>query len=229
MRSHRIASAIAISVAAVLLAAPPSQAAEILIDYDLTGTTVEFFGGILTIPSAGSITSGSVRVTVQGSALTNASAGLARVRNLTLAGTVDGTVGGAVLITGNFSGNQVGFATGSLSGGLGILNAGSINLNLNGLLSCFGGLCGALGTFPASALSSSTILAGVFGIGGFNTVGAATLTAVFTIDIGGNTAVVNLVGQEVSRSLTPEPNSFLLVGLGMLGLAGIGAQRRKAS
>jgi hypothetical protein len=45
--------------------------------------------------------------------------------------------------------------------------------------------------------------------------------------IGGNPAAVSLVGQEVSRTYIPEPNTFALVGLGMLGLAGLGWRRTR--
>ena len=40
-------------------------------------------------------------------------------------------------------------------------------------------------------------------------------------------AVLNLVGQEVSRTYVPEPNTFALVGLGVLGLAGLGWRRNR--
>jgi hypothetical protein len=229
---RRVRSVLIAPVTAVvlLLAAPPALAGTITIDFDLTGSGVALLGGILNIPPDGSITAASAQVTVQGSSATNPTAGAAQLGNLVVVATVDGTVGSAVLLTGGFSAAQIGGGAGSLSGGLANLNLATLTLNVNGLVNCFGGLCTALGTFPISVVNSVSVLTGFgsMGIGGLGTLGAATLNGVLPLTIGGNTMALSLVGQEVNRTFViPEPNTFALVGLGMLGLAGLGWRRTR--
>jgi hypothetical protein len=230
MRRTRGALVAPVTAVVLFLAATSARAGNITIDFDLTGSSVSLLGGILNIPPDGSITSASAQVTVQGSSATNATAGAAQITNLVLMATINGTVGGAVSITGGFTASQVGGGAGSLTAGLLNVNVSTITFNLNGLVNCFGGLCPALGTFPVSAVNSLSVLTGLggFGIGGIGSLGAATLNAVLALSIGGNSAVVSLVGQEIGRTFIPEPNSFALVGLGMLGLAGFGARRRRS-
>jgi len=229
MRSARSALIAPVTAVVLLLAAPSARAGTITIDFDLTGSGVALLGGILNIPPDGSITAASAQVTVQGSSATNAAAGAAQLGNLMLVATVNGTVGSAVALTGGFSAAQIGGGAGSLSGGLGHLNMATLTLNLNGLVNCIGGLCSALGTFPVSAVNSPSVLTGFgsIGIGNLGTLSAATLSGVLSFTIGGASAVLSLVGQEVNRTYIPEPNTFALVGLGMLGLAGLGWRRTR--
>ena len=229
MRSARSALITPVTAIVLLLGAPSALAGTITIDFDLTNSSVALLGGILNIPPDGSITAASVQVTVQGSNLTNASAGAAQLSNLMLMATINGTVGGAATLTGGLSGTQLGGGAGNLSGGLANLAMATLTLNLNGLVNCFGGLCPALGTFPVSAVNSVSVLTGIgnMGIGGLGTLGAATLNGLLSLTIGGATAAVSLVGQEVNRTYIPEPNTFALVGLGMLGLAGLGWRRTR--
>jgi hypothetical protein len=212
----------------LLLAAPSAQAGTITVDFDLTNSTVALLGGILNVPPDGSITAASAQVTVQGSNATNAGAGAAQISNLMLMATINGTVGSAVVLTGGISGTQLGGGAGSLSAGLANLIVTTLSLNLNGVINCFGGMCPALGTFPVSAVNSVSVVTGWnLGMAGLGTLGAASLNGVLSLAIAGNTAVVNLVGQEVNRTFVPEPNTFALVGLGMLGLAGLGVRRAR--
>jgi hypothetical protein len=230
MRSARSALIAPVTAAVLLLAAPSARAGTITVDFDLTSSTVALLGGILNIPPDGSITAASAQVTVQGSNLTSPSAGAAQLSNLMVMATINGTVGSSVLLTGTFSGTQLGGGAGSLSGGLANLIVATLTLNVNGLVNCFGGLCGALGTFPISAVNSVSVLTGFgsMGIGGLGTLGAATLNGLLPLTIGGNTMALSLVGQEVNRTFViPEPNTFALVGLGVLGLAGLGWRRTR--
>jgi hypothetical protein len=226
---RRLAS-LAAPVALFLVAqASSATAGTITVEFDLSNSAISILGGALTIPPDGSITSASATVVVQGSNATSPSAGAASLKALTIAATINGTVGGAVSLTGNLSGNQIGTAAGSLTGGLGNLLMGTLTLSLNGNVNCFGGLCGVLGTFPVSLLNSMSVLSGPvgLGIGGLGTLGSATLTALLSLSVGGNPAVVNLVGQEISRTFVPEPNTFGLVGLGLLALSGAGWRRTR--
>ena len=213
-----------------LLTASGAHAGVITIDYDLGSSVVSILGGMISIPPDGSITSSTASVTVAGSSLSNASPGAAGLHGLNLAATVDATVAGAATLTGGFTGVQVGNAAGTLTGGLGNLVLGTLNLNLTGAINCTpAGICGALGTFPILITGTSPITGlGSIGVGGVNTPGAGTLNAVLPITIGGAAGVINLVGQEVSRSYVPEPGSFGLLGLGLLGLAGVGWRRTRS-
>lgn len=225
MRSRRSAFLSAAPVATVvlllaLLSAPSARAGSIVIDFDLTGSSLSMFGGILNIPPDGMITSATARITVQGSSLTAASAGSAAIANLTLVATLAGTVGSGATLTGSFAGSQVGGGAGTLTAGLGNVIFGSLSMNLNGIVNCIGGLCGALGTFPISATNSLAALTALapFNIGGLATLGAGTFNGVVTLALAGNNVVVNLVGQEVSRTFLPEPGSGVLIGLGLAGM-----------
>jgi hypothetical protein len=229
MRRVRSVLIAPVTAAILLLAAPPALAGTITIDFDLTGSGVALLGGILNIPPDGSITAASAQVTVQGSSAANPTAGAAQLGNLVVVATVNGTVGSAVLLTGGFSAAQIGGGAGSLSGGLANLNLATLTLNVNGLVNCIGGLCTALGTFPVSAVSSASVLTGLgsIGLGNLGTLSAASLNGVLSFTIGGATAVLSLVGQEVNRTYIPEPNTFALVGLGIVGLAGLGWRRTR--
>jgi hypothetical protein len=228
MRSARSALIAPITAVVLLLAAPFAHAGSITIDFDLTGSSVALLGGILNIPPDGSITAATAQVTVQGSNATNAAPGAAQLNNLVLVATINGTVGGAVALTGGLSGTQIGGGSGSLSAGLANLIVATLSLNVNGLINCFGGMCPAIGTFPVSVVNSTSILSGIgFGIGGLGTLGAGTLSGVLSLTLGGSAAVVGLVGQEVNRTFIPEPNSFALVGLGTLSMAGLGWRRAR--
>lgn len=213
-----------------ILAAPAANAGSVEIEFDLTNSTLTMLNGILTLPPDGTITAATARVTVPAASLSAPLSGVAQVSSLVLSGTLNGTVGGAVLLTGGFSGNQVGGGAGVLSGGLANLALGSLSLDLNGIVNCFGGQCPALGTFPISATNWLTVLTGLdsFGVGGLATPGAGTLTGVLPMNLAGNSVVVSLIGQEVSRIFVPEPGTGSLLGLAVLGLLGARAARGRA-
>jgi len=219
------------TVLAVLLASPSARAGSIGIDFDLSNSVISILGGILTIPPDGSIASATATVTIQGSSLSNPTPGAAALSDLTLQASVDGTVGGVVTLTGDIAATQVGSAPGSLTAGLGNLMISSLSLNLSALINCTGGLCPAVGTFPISVMTITPISGvGNLGVGGFGTIGNATLNAILAITLSGNSAVINLVGQEISRTFTPsvpEPGTFGMLALGLLGLAGLGWRSRR--
>lgn len=226
--NHRIA--LTVAALAVMLTAPAARAGTISIEFDLSNSIISILGGILTIPPDGSITASTATVTIQGNSSTTPVAGAASLSNLSLQASINGTVGGLVTLTGNISGAQVGVATGALTAGLANLVIGTLALNLSALIGCApAGPCAVLGTFPISVMSLTPIT-GVAnpGVGGLGTFGNGTLNAILSITIGGNSALITLVGQEVSRTFTasvPEPGTFGMFGLGMLGLAGLGWRR----
>ena len=213
-----------------LLAAAPANAGTISVDFDLSGSSISILGGIVTIPPNGSITTASASVAVPGSSIVNPQAGAAALSDLTIDGTISGTVAALVTLSGSIAGTQVGVANGSLTGGLANVVIGTLSLNLSAFVACIPpATCALVGTFPISIMSTQVITGvGTIGVGNLATSGAATLNAVLSITIDGNSAVVNLVGTEVSRTFAvPEPDTFGLVGLGLLGLAGVGWRRTR--
>jgi hypothetical protein len=229
--NHRIA--LTATAIVVFLTAPAAQAGTIQIEFDLSSSVISILGGILTIPPDGSITSSTATVTIQGNSNTAPVAGAASLSDLSLQATVNGTVGGIASITGNIAGTQVGAATGALTGGLSNLALGTLTLNLSALINCApAGSCTVLGTFPISVMSQTPITgAGGLGVGGLGTLSNATLNAILSVTIGGNSALISLIGQEISRTFTPtvpEPGTFVTISMGLLGLAAFGSRRDRA-
>ena len=207
--------------------AAPSQAGQVLIGFDFSGSTISVLGGAINIPPDGSITSASATLHAQsaGTAPTLLVApGSAALANLTLAATVNANVFGNV-ITGGVGANGLAPAAGSLTAGLNNAIFGG-SLALTGLINCAGAGCTVLG-LPTSLTGTQYVAFGSVPIGSINNVGNATMNGLFSLTIGGFTAVLNLVGTEVSRTFVPEPNTFGLVALGMAGLAGARARRRR--
>jgi hypothetical protein len=215
-----------------LALASNAQAGTISIEFDLSNSVVSILGGIVTIPPDGAITSASATVNIQGASISAPSGGAASLTGLNIVATVNGTVAAVATLTGGFTANQIGTANGSLTGGLANLAIGTLTLNLTGLINCTpAGPCGVLGSFPISLASTNPITGvGSLGVGGLGIFGAATLNAILNVTIGGNTAVVTMLGQEVNRTFlpsVPEPTSIGLFGMGMLGLAAAGWRRTR--
>jgi hypothetical protein len=171
----------------------------------------------LAIPPDGSVTLGSARLTLEGTDITSATAGPAQLSGLELAASINGAVGGSVLITGGFTANQLAGGAASLASDRTTLTLTSLSLNLNGTIDCIGGLCVALGTFPAAAVNTPVTPVGFgdFAIAGLGSLGAGTLRGTLPFNLGGNEVIASLVGQEVGRIFVPEPASGLLFGCGL--------------
>lgn len=208
------------TVLAVLGFAVPSQAGRIDIDFDFTGSSVSILGGTVNIPPDGQISSASGTIGVPGAGLVTASAGPgAKFRDLTLDATLDATTLG-VHLTGGAQATQLAAANGSLTGGLGNLVFGNAQLSLNVNVNCSGStaVCGAL-SLPIASSGPQVLALGTIPISGLGTAGAGFVSGAFSITLGGLTAVLNLVGTEVSRTYVPEPHTFGLVAFGLVSLA----------
>ena len=59
--------------------------------------------------------------------------------------------------------------------------------------------------------------------------GNATLSGQLSLTLSGLTAVFNLAGTEVSRTYVPEPNTFSLLGIALVGVAGCRWRRGRRS
>jgi len=217
---HRIAPLIALLL--LLGSAPAARAGQITIDFDLSGSSISILGGAIVVPPDGSITTAGTKLEVQGSSSANAAAGSALLKSLTLSGTVSGTVLTAATLTGGVSASQVGSVAGALNPALTLAAFGGPGvLSVNALINCTpAGICGALGAFPISITGPQTFSPfGSFQVGSINNVGNATLSGQVSLTLGGLTMVFNLVGAEISRTYVPEPSTFSLLGIALIGVA----------
>ncbi len=216
-----------LAITLLLLLLPlSSQAGKITVQFDFTGSSVSLLGGFITVPPDGAILAGSGQLDVMGGGIANPAAGAASLQNVSLAGTLNKT-GFGVNITGAFGATQPGTATGGLSAGLAHLTFNPFLMNFTGFANCAntgtGTGCTVLG-LPATFTGPKTFTINSLAVSKLSTLGSAALSGTFTFTLGGFTAVLSLVGSEVSRTFIPEPNTFGLLGLGVAGLA---AARRR--
>lgn len=230
--SARISNAwcAATAVALALLVGGNASAGSLTIDMDLSGSTLEILGGVITVPPDGSITGGSASITVPASSATNPMSGPATVSGITLAGTLNATVINQATVTGNVGGSQVAAGAGTLDPGLLFIVFGGASLALTGAINCTstGPQCGFLG-LPIS-LSGTFPLSGTLPVGNLGSVGNATLAGVFSFTVSGISASLQLVGAEISRTFIPEPATGTLVGGGLVVLSALarGLRSRRA-
>ena len=215
------------AIASLLLLLPSaSHAGKIILEFDFTGSSVALLGGFITVPPDGAISAGSGQLEVPGTGLLTPGGGGARLQNVSLAGTLSKTDFG-VTINGAFGATQPGTAVGGLSAGLGHLTFNPFVVNFTGYANCAnagtGTGCTVLG-LPATFTGPKTFTINSLAVSKLSTLGSAALSGTFTFTLGGFTAVLSLVGSEVSRTFIPEPNTFGLLGLGVAGLA---AARRR--
>lgn len=154
-------------------------------------------------------------------------------------------MGGSAFVSGSFfvsmtffSGTQHFVHTG---GGGSVTAAGGFSLNVfnhvtQGFLHCHGANCASFGFVssvpdPLTSFTQIFVQQGIFA--GFPSLGPQSFSATGTAGtFGGAVLTVLVTGQEVGRSVVPEPGTGLLVGLGLaaLGLYGpLVAGRRRAS
>ena len=93
-------------------------------------------------------------------------------------------------------------------------------LNFTGFANCAatGTQCTVLG-LPATFTGPKIVSIPALSASNLSVVGSAALNGAFTFTLGGFTAVLSLVGSEVSRTFIPEPASAGLLGLGLAGIA----------
>jgi len=204
------------------VAATAAQAGTLTVQFDLTSSTIDILGGGIIIPPEGSITAGSLSLTVPAADVQSPESGSASLDSLMLDVDIDGDILGNS-ITGGVASSQTGTAAGTLLPGLSVLDfPGPLVLDMNGSIDCSGPNCSSIGSFPISVVDSYELpVLGGFLVAGLATPGVATLNATLPITIAGFSAEVTLVGGELSRSFVPEPTAAALLGMGLVALAGL--------
>lgn len=226
---NRITRTLALSLP-LLLAATSARSGEIEITFDFTtATTVTAYGGQIKVPPQGSMFAGSGRLVVPGAWVIVASPGAARLENVSLGLTVNALTLGANVL-GSLIANQTGMANGNLTAGLGKVNLTSpLALNATGGLDCGGNaaVCSMLGNFALVFSGSQTIAPPAsLELLNVNVSGGAQLKGRLALSFSGATAVVDLVGTEVSRTFVPEPSAMAQLGAAILALGALARHRR---
>jgi hypothetical protein len=210
-----------------LLAASAGHAGAIDIEFDLTGSVVNTLGGRVTVPPDGTITAGTVRMRVPGAGAGTASAGPSRLSAFSMGLSVDALVSGAS-VAGTAMMAQNGIASGTLTGMLTHLAVTSpLLVSATGSFQCNGAGCAALGTFPVSFNGLQTVGPPVnFTVNGLGASGQATARGTLLMRLGTRTAVLDVVGSEISRTFVPEPGWAWHAAL-LLGSAVVFARLRR--
>lgn len=197
-----------------------AQTAEV-IQFDFTASSsFSLLGGTIVTPPDGTVDVGYARVTVDATAPSvYVPGGQVLLEQVALGGTVDKDVAGQADVSGTYSALQSGSLAGTLApGGTGIDFVDDLMLNIDITLGCTGSGCGVLG-LPTSELGLQAFTVSFLPITNLDVPGSAQISAVLPIEVGGLLGELTLIGVESNRFFVPEPGTFLLVGLGLAGLA----------
>jgi len=225
---HALFRSFALASLLVLLASP-LRADMIQIDFDLGASTITALGGAIVIPPDGSIGAASATILVPGTGAVTPSLGAGSITGLTLSNiTVNGTVLGLATITGPATAAQLTVpALGTLASLGKFVMTGNMLVMATGTFQCVGNalVCGG---FPISFSGTQTVNGPVtINIGSISVSGAATATGNLSLSLGGQAAILGLVGQEVSRTFIPEPTRVAGLAAAAVLLGGLVWWRRR--
>jgi hypothetical protein len=216
----RTLSLVSLSLVLSCWLAAGASAGTLTVNFDFSGSSVEMLGGLVNIPPQGSIQSASGAIDVSALGSATAVAGPGVFRNFQMALTINASVLGNV-ITGNAAILQLTAGVpGLLNGGLNLLVPSAVmQIQQNGTIGCTGPSCAIL-SLPTTINGTQALSIAALPIANLNSIGNAAVNGSFDITFAGFTGVLHLVGTEVSRSwVVPEPNSFALIGMGLVMLA----------
>ncbi|MGH0031434.1 MAG: PEP-CTERM sorting domain-containing protein [Myxococcota bacterium] len=201
-----------------------AQAGKVTVEFDFGASSVAILGGFIDVPPDGAITQASGKIDFGATSPSGAGPGAATLRSLTLAGTFAKSQFGAN-VSGAVGATQPGSGFGQLLPGTSSATFNPFVMNFTGFANCAGTgtQCTVLG-LPATFTGPKTVSVPTLAVANLNSVGNAVVNGTFTFTLGGFTAVLTLVGNEVARTFVPEPNT---AGLLALGLAGLGIARRQ--
>lgn len=222
-----------LALAVLLFAADSAHAGQIEITFEfVTSTTVTAYGGQVQVPPQGSMTSGSGVLVVPGGTLVYALPGTTELREADFDLSVNALSLGAN-VAGRLAASQIGATSGNLSADLlQITLSGPLLLDAVGDLDCGGNfeMCSLLGSFPVSFAGTQVIPAGsMLTLSDVNLLGEAELAATLLLSTSDTTAVVDLIGMEVSRTYLPEPAGMAPLGAGIATLWLLSRRRRDAA
>lgn len=213
---------------ALLLGSTSAQASSISIRFDLSQSYVSLLGGTIVAPPDGSVIDSNGVVNVAGAGVaTPDPSGAVTVHGMRVRFKVDANFIGAHVV-GPISFQLANNPTGNLTaGGSAASFGGPAIVQVNAGLNCGGPNCGFFGGFPINLSGPQTNpTLGLISITGLGTVGSAFFSKAFTFSVSGYTGLLNVVGQEVSRTF-PEPGALALLGPGVIALAALGRRRRR--
>lgn len=229
---HRFAP-LWVAVLLLTLGASPSARAETInIEFDLSGSSFSILGGIIDVPPDGQFTVATAKLLVEGAGIsTPQSGGQVTLWQLKLNGTISADILGQALVTGNFNTKALNQPVGTLSAGLAnVAFPGALSMDMNVNMACSGVACGSLASFPVNIAGTHTLSPlGSLPVVGLETPGAAAFSGSFSASISGFTFLIQLVGAEIAReyAVIPEPNTFALVAIGVVGLGALGLRSRQ--
>lgn len=153
-----------------------------------------------------------------------------------LTNTFSATIFGNPLVFSGFQSLTIPGSGGGNATAGGAFTLGTVAHIASGFLHCAGAICPLAGFYSSvvqpvtSGLRPLNITAGI--ISGFPSVGPQIFNGAGTAGTGGGYALgLSITGQEISRTVVPEPGTALLVGLGLAGLGvtggAFGARRRR--
>jgi hypothetical protein len=215
--------ACAIALAALLLPTA-GQAGKLTVQFDFGASSVAVLGGFVSVPPDGTINAASGQIAFGAAGTATAGNGAATLNNFALAGTFAKSSFG-VNVDGAIGASQGSTGFGNLQAGLTNAAFNPFLMNFTGFANCTGTGCGVLG-LPATFTGPKTVSIPSLAVANLNSIGNAMVSGTFTFTLGGLTAVLNLVGNEVSRTYVPEPHTAGLLALGMAGLAVLRRARR---
>jgi len=209
--------------------AATAQTPRVEIEFDLDNSVV-VAGGLIEIPPAGAIDSGSFLLSVPATPEGDVLPGPVEISDLSFSLTTDASPFLATL-AGPFAVVQQGIAAGTLSDTLDeVVLSSPLFLDRSGTISCSGLFCWLFAdAFPLVLAGVESIPApATLQVAALNEPGSATVSETLAVTMNSGTAIFRMQGQEERRTFLPEPGTTEMITAGCLALALLERRRRPA-